>query len=316
MELPLYLGIDGGGTNARICIADETGAFCGETAVRGGTNLTALSLEAVRNNLEKLAAKGLSAVGIPTDGVARVCLGSAGTKTPGCKNKLKKMLCKIFPHAEIWISNDSFPVLYGAFDEQAGAVVISGTGSICLAKNKEGKVFQTGGYGHIVGDEGSGYAIGLSVLKAVLRAYDGRAPKTVLTRLVEQKVGEIPEGIFKTVYRCSDGKAKIASFSVLCDEACAFGDIVAQKIIAVAAEELFSLFTAAVNQAGLSVQEQKKCVLTGGVGKNSENLRKKFAQIYAERIPGGKLTEEKYNAAEACALIACGKIRIQKEYFL
>ena len=315
MKLPLYLGIDGGGTSARICVADETGAFCGETAVRGGTNLTALSLETVRKNLETLAAKGLSAAGISADCVESVCLGSAGTKTPGCREELEKILRGMFPCAEIRVLNDSVPVLYGAFGGQAGAVVISGTGSICLAKNKEGKVFQTGGYGHIAGDEGSGYDIGLSVFKAVLRAYDGRAPKTVLTRLVEKEVGEILGGIFKTVYRGDGGKAEIASFSVLCDEACADGDIVAQKIFIDAAEELFSLFSAAVDRAELGVQEQKRCVLTGGVGRNSENLRKKFAQIYAERIPGGKLIEEKYNAAEACALIACGKIRIQKEYF-
>src|SRR5205085_1278058 len=62
-----------------------------------------------------------------------------------------------------------------------GIVIIAGTGSIVYGRNQRGEAARAGGWGHLIGDEGSGYWIGREALAAVMRAEDGRGPSTRMT---------------------------------------------------------------------------------------------------------------------------------------
>ena len=70
-----------------------------------------------------------------------------------------------------------------------GTVLIAGTGSICYARTADGRRARSGGWGHLIDDEGSAYALGRDILRAVVRAADGRAPATALTELIAQRLG-------------------------------------------------------------------------------------------------------------------------------
>ena len=78
--------------------------------------------------------------------------------------------------------------LAGAIDGP-GAVLIAGTGSVCFGKDGQGRPFRAGGYGYLIDDGGSGYAIGRDILTAVARAHDGRGPETCLTEAVFASLG-------------------------------------------------------------------------------------------------------------------------------
>lgn len=80
----------------------------------------------------------------------------------------------------IRLVGDHETALAGALEEPAGVILIAGTGSICYGVNESGAKFRAGGYGHIIDDAGSAYAIGRDILKAVVRSSDGRQGQTVL----------------------------------------------------------------------------------------------------------------------------------------
>ena len=105
-----------------------------------------------------------------------------------------------------------------------------------------GKLRQVGGCGHLIDDAGSGFDVGRAVLRAVLRAHDGRGPQTALTPLVEKQLGMSAQDAIGMLYR--EGRHKIASFAPLAFAAME-EDEVARGIVETAAEELCALIRAA-----------------------------------------------------------------------
>ena len=98
--------------------------------------------------------------------------------------------------------------LYGGTLTGCGVILIAGTGSVCFARNQQGQIWRTGGWGHLIGDEGSAYAVSAAMLRAVLMECDGRGEKTLLTPLVMEKLGiSDPMGIVDWVYHSGNGKA-------------------------------------------------------------------------------------------------------------
>ena len=91
--------------------------------------------------------------------------------------------------ARIFIRSDAFMALYGHTRGREGVVLISGTGAMGLACDKNGALHTVGGWGRLTGDEGSGYYIALSGIKAALRAYDGIGKPTSLTEILPKYFG-------------------------------------------------------------------------------------------------------------------------------
>ena len=89
-----------------------------------------------------------------------------------------------FPGIAVKIVNDAEILLAAGSPTGPKLAMVCGTGSIVYGRTTTGELIRAGGWGYLFGDEGSGYAIGVAALRAVMQAYDGRGPSTLLTGLV------------------------------------------------------------------------------------------------------------------------------------
>jgi N-acetylglucosamine kinase-like BadF-type ATPase len=137
------------------------------------------------------------------------------------------------------VVNDALVALEAGAPGLPGIVVISGTGSIAYGRNAHGAGARAGGWGHVIGDEGSGYWIGRHALAAVVRAVDGRGPRTELTEDVLAHFG-VPNaaGLVDIVYNREVPRRNVATLGPIVQRACDRGDAVATQVLERAAEEL------------------------------------------------------------------------------
>jgi glucosamine kinase len=162
-------------------------------------------------------------------------VGLSGIDRPGAREEL---LSRLHPLAgNIRLTNDA-ELIYGALDGGGGVVLIAGTGSIALGRDGAGVTTRAGGWGHLMGDEGSGYDLGRRALQAAAHAADGRGPETALLEaLLRHWQVDRPLAMIERVYQSSE-KSDIAQLTTLVFAAARQGDKVARRIVADAAGEL------------------------------------------------------------------------------
>jgi len=208
----------------------------------------------------------------------------------------------------VFVIDDAAAAYYGAFGEQSGVILIAGTGSICLGKTPQGTFHRCGGWGHLIGDEGSGFDIGRHVLNAALKAYDGRAPQTMLASLLCSKLGlDTPQRIVDYAYQ--GGKTAIASLALLCEEAASAGDPAALEILGTAASSLILHITAVASHFE-HADAPIRIVLAGGAFSGDSLLH----QIISSRIrqfPSDSpdaASADSFVIIESAGSAACGAI--------
>jgi glucosamine kinase len=172
--MALYLGIDGGGTGCRAAVADGSGHILGKAAA-GPANLTS-DPEGTRANI-LAATRAALATAIGPEAVESELprlvagLGLAGANTTDARLDL--------PFARVRLETDAVTAVKGALWGGDGIVAAIGTGSV-FASQRDGVIRQIGGWGLVLGDEGSGAWIGRALLAQALRAVDGFVPLTPL----------------------------------------------------------------------------------------------------------------------------------------
>jgi N-acetylglucosamine kinase-like BadF-type ATPase len=171
MKRSLVLGVDGGGTTTTASVADSDGTVVG-TAVAGPSNIKAVGADEARNNLRAAVTKALDAAGVGSNGVDAACYGLAGFDRPEDKRILEAWVAD-WGRRSVFV-NDGDLVIAAGTAEGWGVGVISGTGSIAVGRAPDGRRSRSGGWGHLIGDEGSAYAVALSGLRMVARRFDGR----------------------------------------------------------------------------------------------------------------------------------------------
>lgn len=215
-------GIDGGGTKTTILIGETNGNVIDKVKL-GAFNINSIKEEGFKNLIDEVISV-LNKYGR----CLYLTIGAAGVS-----NSLMRSICEEkFANANIpfELVGDHIIALEGAHNGGPGLAVIAGTGSICFGKGENGLIERTGGWGHIIGDEGSAYALGRDIVKYVARDLDGYGKKTVLTTLLAEKFGlSSREEIIKYIY--SGDKATIAAISPIVDIAYKQNDEVAISII-------------------------------------------------------------------------------------
>ncbi|MVP02372.1 BadF/BadG/BcrA/BcrD ATPase family protein [Paenibacillus lutrae] len=303
-----YLGIDGGGTKTEGSVVDSEGRLLIEARV-GTTNPHAVTFPSAIRELENLLDQLLdhlqSAQTIPKG----ICLGMSGISTDEEKERLTESLALYQQRRVV-----SFPVaiksegeisLMAALQQDYGVLVISGTGSIVYGFMPDGRQFRSGGWGHYLGDEGSGYAIGLQALKAVMQSYDGVLPATLLTpaimeALTLQRITDL-KGV---VYRPDVDKAVIASFASHCIRAAESGDGIACHIIKEEAGKLVRTTSALLERQ--PELQQMNIVMAGSVFTHSHLFRQVYSQGLSANFPELRMIEATggFTAATGAALLA------------
>jgi glucosamine kinase len=230
------LGIDAGGTKTVCLLADGDGRV--RASARGpGANLQTLGELEVEKVLHEVMD---SVLADERSAPAAICLGIAGVDRPHDNAIIRGIMRRIGHKAPVLVVNDALAALVaGAGDDGPAIVLIAGTGSICYGRNEDGRAARAGGWGYILGDEGSGWWIGRQALSAVMRAGDGRGPATILTAgVLAHFAFEQVTDLVHEVYDRDTGRRAVAGLSRVVQAAADEGDVVARQIVADAADEL------------------------------------------------------------------------------
>ncbi len=230
-----FAGVDGGGTRSTLVLADDAGTELARVAGPAGIvdpRHPQRSAEVIAD-LVRLAVSQAGVAGRP----AALCAGLAGVGNEAERVAVEDALASAGVAGAVRIVSDGEIALHGAFGGGAGVLLIAGTGSVAYGLGPDGRRGRCGGWGMMVGDEGSGYAIGRSGLAAALRAVDGREGETrLLPLLLEVLKLDGPTGMPPWAGRAS--KSDIAALARHVLDAAYGGDALALSLVEHHAREL------------------------------------------------------------------------------
>jgi glucosamine kinase len=240
----LLIGVDGGATKTIAAVFDlDTGTVT--AAETGPSNPEAVGYEAASASINEAISAALG----QAKPVAAAVLGVAGIDTESERERLLSGVTSLSAPVVLAV-NDVVTAWAAGSLAAPGIAAISGTGTNTFGVNAHGAAWRSGGWGHIVGDEGSGYMVAVAAIRAVLAYRDGRRDWTPLVpRLLEFYGLQHIEDIKPVIYRDFD-KARISAFAVQVGEAADEGDDVAAGIYrdaAVALAEQISAVYAALD---------------------------------------------------------------------
>ena len=255
------LGIDAGGTKTVCQLADENGTIIAE-ARGSGANLQAageLQVEKVLHDVME------DAIGERDIRPAVICLGIAGVDRQDDAAIVRGIMKRIGFKARVVVVNDALVALEAGIPGEPGVVIISGTGSIAYGRNDAGEAARAGGWGYVLGDEGSGYWIGRAALRAVLRESDQRGHKTALTPLLLQHFGVAQaQNLLHEVYHTNLKPSAIGALAECVQQAFGDGDEVAIGILRSAADELEGSGLSVARRLGM-IGQTFTFLLSGGI---------------------------------------------------
>lgn len=298
-------GLDGGGTKTAVTVTDEQGNVV-SSFTSGAINYNGQDEASVAAHLHEIVGKiGQACGGI--EHCAQICVGAAGVSNPSVSSRLEAQIRGGGYEGGLHITGDHETALYGAHQRPDGMILIAGTGSIGLGKNKAGETRRAGGYGHLIDDEGSGYAIGRDLLSAVVQAQDGRIPATVITGLVYQQlqISSVQE-IVGFVYDKRTHKKDIAAVAPILSVACTAGD---QTALCIADKSASSLLQLVIPVAEALSLQKDSLAITGSVLLKNTFVQSKFRQKLHERYPEMECITPKSDAAMGAVLMALERMR-------
>ena len=252
------VGIDSGGTKTVGLLADEDGKVLAK-ARGGGANLVIhgeLSVEKVLYQvIEDLEPPG------PIDAI---CLGMAGVDRDEEEELIRGLLRRLGLRKTVRIVNDALIALVAGAPEGIGIVISAGTGSIAYGVDPNGETARSGGWGYLLGDEGSAFWLGHAAVRQGIRAVDGRGPATTLFDRISQRLElEVPDGLVKWFYDQELSRDRVARLASLVEEAADDGDVAANSLLDQAAQHLARAARAVDRK--LTFTESYPLVLAGGV---------------------------------------------------
>ena len=259
------IGIDAGGTKTVGLLADETGAVLAKTIGDGANLLVHGELVVEKSLFQVIEALDSST---PIDAL---CLGIAGVDRPGEAEVIQGVLRRLGIRREVLIVNDATVALVAGAPDGIGIVVASGTGSIAYGVDRGGKTARSGGWGYLLGDEGSAFWLGHAAVRLGIRAADGRGPATTLyERICSHLEVTVPDGLVAWFYDQELSRHRVARLAGIVEEAAGDGDETADRLLDQAARHLVRAANAVDRQLGFD--EPYPLVLAGGVFKACPSL--------------------------------------------
>lgn len=256
----MLIGIDGGGSKNDLILFTGEGKVLNRV-IGKGSNVSEMGPDAASARLIEQIYELLKDHGGPEAEINALFAGLSGGGAVNSRQYVIEKLKAALPNArEVHISGDTVTALYAGIGTGDGMAVIAGTGTSEFVRYDGGKTTMIGGWGHLIDDSGSGFWLGKEAINAALREEDGRGKKTLLTTLVNEKLGKSVRSSIGYLY--SDGKRTIASFAPVVFAACEQGDELALDILNRAADELALLITTG---AKLIDKKPWRVALVGGL---------------------------------------------------
>ncbi|HTV06053.1 MAG TPA: BadF/BadG/BcrA/BcrD ATPase family protein [Acidobacteriaceae bacterium] len=222
--MAFYLGLDAGGTKTTALLGDETRTLA--RAVGGSIKPLRVSIEQAQQSLSTLLTEISRVSSVNLLQLTASSVGTAGLRLPQTDGWMRQIISHCAGGA-IEVCGDEEIALDAAFPGGAGVLVIAGTGSNILARTSTGDRLTVGGWGPMLGDQGSGYWIGHQALRAALRAKDFRRPTPILERVITfWKLNELADVI--NVAHSGADFSQLAPIVAQCAEE---GDAVALEVL-------------------------------------------------------------------------------------
>lgn len=227
-------------------------------------------------------------------------IGFAGAIDAHVIEAVKKCISEILgiESNKIFVFPDYIAAHMASFTFRDGVVGILGTGSIVYGKYK-GRETRIGGWGHLLGDEGSAYRLGLHAIRSYLLFLEGRAKETKLHTLIKSRLGtESLEDVLKSIYLSKNPKKLIASLAPEVFTAAREGDDVAKEII----EKEMGCFAEQIVHASKKLGMDKPLIsLTGAVYENNEEMLKPMLTSMLRKMLRSDVTIETPAITPPCA---------------
>lgn len=264
-------------------LADHEGRVLAESRGPGANLQNAGELE-----VERVLHQVIAEVTREAQWPEALCLGMAGVDRAGEATVVREILQRIAPRSRVVVVNDALVALEAGVPGGPGVVLIAGTGSIAYGRNSEGWAARAGGWGYLLGDEGSGYWLGRQALRAVVRSADGRGPHTLLTARVLAHFGIArTQDLVREIYDGSFEPATVAAVASQVEIAASEGDEIAMHLIDTGASELG---LAALSVCGRLKLPRGPVVLSGGMFTVAPRLRQRVVAHLTGRRPGMVVT--------------------------
>lgn len=224
------VSVDSGGSKTEAIAYDLDGKAIARAQTGFGNLL--IDKEKALNNLRKAVHQVLIKLG--EESCLKIIMGISGIDSGG----FREDILKVFPHwrDRITLMNDAWLSYYALVKESDGCLIICGTGSVCIGKKAE-ETYRVGGWGHLLGDEGSGYWLALEAMKQLLQQEDNKEPFSLLSLLLLSHLKQTAvTDMVKYVYTHS--KDEIAALAEVVVKGAKLGDGQAVLLLKNAGKEL------------------------------------------------------------------------------
>ena len=301
MDHRFYCGWDGGGTKTQVLCVDQNGQVIGDQNF-GPLNINGAGKERVGQSIRDCMTFMASLPG-GLESCAALAIGTAGVSNKEVSGFITDAVRACGYHGPLLLKGDQDIALAGAV-EGAGAVLVAGTGSVCCGQDALGNGARSGGCGHLIDDEGGGYAIGRDILAAAVRAADNRIPPTLLTDLLKDMMGfETNRDIITWLYAPSTGKKEVAALAPLMLKAMEQGDEAATNIALKAARELAELVKGVWRTLDL---KEGELAFVGSILLKCDLINREVTRLCEESCAGLKVIKAHGTPAQGAVKLAKG----------
>jgi N-acetylglucosamine kinase-like BadF-type ATPase len=274
------IGVDGGGTKTVAWLAplvdDGAGTIVGRGQAGPG-NPRAAGFETAQANIEAAIEVAFADAKLPRQSAAAACFGLAGAGRPVEQERITVWAKDRQLAVRVRVVGDAEPILAAAAPDNCGIALICGTGSLAWGRNRDGKVARCGGWGYLLGDEGSAYAIARAGLREAVRSADGRGCLTsLLARFQKELAAPTPQDLIDRVYSPQMTRERLAGLAHIVLDA-ALRDPAANRIVTDAARDLADMIVVLCRQLQFPAGGYILAV-TGGVMLNETLLREGVLQ--------------------------------------
>lgn len=299
------LGIDGGGTKTHAVILDEQGRLLG-TGAGGPSNYDDVGQRAAQEGINQAVDAARRMAGLSAPRFASVFLGMAGVVSPQDRQVIRDIaqaLDLAAPDA-IGVDHDCRIALAGGLTGRPGIVQIAGTGSSTFGMNAAGEAWRSGGWGHLLADEGSGYWLGMQAMIAAVRSYDGRIAHTSLEERVLAELGlaDMNE-IMHRLYVDHLSRSEIARLGPLVLAAAAEGDPHARALVRQGCDDMADCVLAVAQRLGMD-DSPTELALAGGIFRAGDLVLAPFADAVHARLPHCRVTPAELPPVQGAGVLA------------
>lgn len=307
------IGIDSGGTEMRGCLLRDDGTMLAHRTVPAA-NFNQLRGKIAPYILD-LATQLCETARVRRERVAFAGFCGTGVGRPADRQLLTEILLRARLAKQVIVESDALAALTGAFAGEPGIIVSAGTGAIAHARTHEGRIVRVGGWGYLLGDEGSGYYLAKQALNAALQDWDGRGEPTKLRAIFEKHFSVTSiELIITQIYDPAFDRGQVAQLAPLVFDAADEGDHVAQGLIEETGRALACLVGAALKK--FETQDVVPLALVGKLFRRADALLPAFWNAVNDGQKRLRLCEPRFAPMIGAALLAVETIdqKIEKDF--